>query len=126
MNPAYELDGSISFDKSCVSEKTFDPSINEHRLVFLLVLFFACGTSFTKLRINSATRNGHYYRLHGPELIIGYPLFLGHAKLMLHSRIAVNSHRRSHVDHERGLRLQNLVIASRIIKLVKSLSLLLW
>ncbi len=92
----------------------------------LLVLFFASSPSFTKLCLNSATRNGHYYRLYGPELIVGYALFLGHAKVMLHSRITGNSHGRSHVDQKRRLRLQNLVMASRIIKIVKSLSLFFW
>jgi hypothetical protein len=81
------------------------------------LLFSISETSFTKLCANSACRNSHDYRLHSAYFIIGYSLFFGHAKVMLHSRIAANRHRCSQVNQECRLWFQDFIMACRIVKI---------
>ena len=66
-----------------------------------LGLFFTIDTSFTELCSNPATRNCHYDRLDRTDFVVCNTLFFGDAKVMFHSRIAVNSHSCCEVNHER-------------------------
>jgi hypothetical protein len=81
------------------------------------LLFSISETSFLKLCADPACRDSHDNRLHGAYLIVGYSLFFGHAKVMLHSRIAANRHRCSQVNQERRLWFQDFIVACRIVKI---------
>ena len=65
----------------------------------LSILLLAQNNSLVELCPNPASRNRHYNGLHCTYFIIGQTLFFGHAKVMLHSRIAGESHGRGQVKH---------------------------
>ncbi len=59
-------------------------------------------TCVFELRVDSPGGYGHDNGEHGPYFFIAKPLFLGHAKVLLHSRIAADGHCGSHVQHQGG------------------------
>ncbi len=70
------------------------------------------------LRVDASRRYGHDHRLHGSQLALCYALFLGHAKVVLHSGIAAQCHGGGQMEHQRGLWLQNLGVPCRVVELV--------
>ena len=81
--------------------------------VFESVIDFTC---ISELRLNPSRWDGHDNRKNGSDFIIRNTFFLGHAKVMLHSRIAANGHCCRHVQHQGGFWVQNIIMTSRIIK----------
>lgn len=92
---------------------------DKHLIDRNLLLFFAPRTYFPELGHNPAPGDGHYYGLHSAQFIIGDAFFSGHARVMFHSGIAADGHGRGHVDHERGFRFQNVVVACRAVKSIE-------
>ena len=107
--------GAQSTRDVCV-QKHLRP-LNQLALPAIFYLFSISETSFTKLCTNSARRNSHDYRLHSADFIIRYPLFFGHAKVMLHSRITTDRHRCSQVNQERRLGFQDFIVECRIVEI---------
>jgi len=92
----------VTLGKTCFENDVMDEA--GWMSSFRFLIFFAFNTSFTKLCTNPAGRDSHYDRLDRTDLLISYSLFFGNAKVILHSRITSDSHRRSQMYHERCLR----------------------
>lgn len=60
----------------------------------------------------TTARDGHYDRLNGRDLLTRDPEVSGNARVLLHSGIAADRHRRCQVQHDGGALIQNLVVAS--------------
>jgi len=81
---------------------------------------------FSKLRTNPAGFDRHHDRLHGADLLIRDAFLLGDAKIGLHSGVTRSRHCGREVDQQRGLLIEDLVVAGGFVELTKSLVLFFW
>jgi hypothetical protein len=79
-----------------------------------------------ELSIDLSGGNRHDDSLDCADLNFGNPHVLGNAKVVLHSRVAAQRHGRSKVNHEGCFRLENLVVAGRIVEIFKNFGLISW
>ena len=81
--------------------------------------------NLSKLSIDPATRDSHYDGLDGSNLLIRKTFFLGHAKVMLRSRVAAHRHGGSEMNHEGLSWFEYLIVPSCIIEILIGLLLFL-
>ena len=86
-----------------------------------LVSIAASFSRFTKLRPDPAGFDRHHDRLHRADLLIGHPFFLGHAKIVFHSRVAGHRHGGGEMDHQSRFLIEDFVVSGRFVELSKRL-----
>lgn len=82
----------------------------------MLIIALAARLDFAQLSVNSPGRDRHDDGLHRTEFFLANPVCPGDAKVVFHSGIAPGGHGRGEVDQHGGLRIEDRVVASGVVK----------
>jgi len=81
---------------------------------------------FSKLCVDSPSRNSHYNRLGRSNFVVCNPFFLGNAKVVFHSGVAPERKCRREVDEYSSFFFQEFILSCRVIECPISLFLFVW
>lgn len=71
----------------------------------------------SELSSDTSGGNRHDDRLDGSDLVLGEADFFGYAEVALHSGVATDRHRCREMNHQCHLRLEDGIVACRVIEL---------